>query len=63
MKCQVVTVADAGRALGISRGTAYRAARRGEIPVLRFGKRVVVPKAALARLLERLSIGSEEAAK
>jgi len=47
----VVSVPEAGRALGICRCTAYTLARRGVIPTLRLGKRMVVPKAALARLL------------
>lgn len=42
-------VPTAGRALGISRDTSYRLARRGAfpVPVLRAGKRMVVTKAAL----------------
>ncbi len=47
-------VVDVGRAaalLGISRASAYEAVRRGEIPSLRFNRRVVVPTAALRRLL------------
>ena len=38
--------------LGISRSAAYRAARRAEIPTLRFGKRILVARKALERLLE-----------
>ena len=38
--------------LGISRAGAYQAARRGEIPTIRFGKRILVPRKALERLLE-----------
>lgn len=52
MKAQVLTVPEAGQKLGLGRVSAYRAVRRGEIPALRFGKRLVVPKLALARLLE-----------
>ncbi|MDP9363881.1 MAG: helix-turn-helix domain-containing protein [Chloroflexota bacterium] len=48
-----VTVEEAGRILGVGRGTAYEAARRGELPVLRLGRRLVVPVAALDRLLAR----------
>jgi len=40
-----------GRFLHLGRNAAYDAARRGEIPTLRFGKRLLVSKAALARLL------------
>jgi excisionase family DNA binding protein len=47
-----VDVPVAAQVLGISRATAYEAVRRGEIPAIRLGKRrVVVPTAALLRLL------------
>lgn len=48
---QTVTVEEAARALGIGRGTAYEAVRRGEIPAIRLGKRLVVPKQAIEQLL------------
>ena len=38
--------------LGISRAFAYELVGRGEIPVVRFGRRVVVPRKALETLLE-----------
>jgi len=43
---------DAGKRLGLRRNATYEAIARGEIPVLRFGRRIVVPRAALDRLLE-----------
>jgi excisionase family DNA binding protein len=49
---RTVTVEEAGRQLGIGRNTAYEAARLGQIPVIRVGKRLVVPVAALERLLQ-----------
>jgi len=42
---------DTGRQLGISKNTAYEAAKRGEIPTVRIGRRLLVPIAALERLL------------
>jgi hypothetical protein len=45
------TIPTAGKALGLSRNSAYEAARRGEIPTLRFNKRLVVPTMPLRRLL------------
>lgn len=42
----------AGRMLGLGRSAIYEAIERGEIPVLRFGRRIVVSKKALARLLD-----------
>ncbi|MBI4303500.1 MAG: helix-turn-helix domain-containing protein [Chloroflexi bacterium] len=46
------TVEEAGRLLGISRPQAYLMAKQGIIPTIRLGHRVVVPKAALLRMLE-----------
>ncbi len=51
MEKQTVTVREAGEILGIGRNSAYAAVERGEIPVIRVGKRLVVPRAALERLL------------
>ena len=47
-----VSVADAARILGISRGSAYRAISAGDLPALRLGRRLVVPTLALRNLLE-----------
>jgi excisionase family DNA binding protein len=49
---QTLTVEEAARVLGISRSSAYGAARRGELPIVRIGRRYVVPRAALERLLD-----------
>jgi excisionase family DNA binding protein len=48
----VYSVAEAGRLLGISRAFAYELVARGELPAIRLGRRRLVPKAALAALLE-----------
>lgn len=45
------TVEEAARLLGVSRGTAYEAARRGELPTVRLGRRLLVPRARLEDLL------------
>jgi excisionase family DNA binding protein len=45
------SVEEAGRILGIGRNSAYEAVREGTIPALRIGKRIVIPKAALDRML------------
>lgn len=47
-----VPVEFAGNALGIGRAAAYNAVARGDIPSIRIGRRVVVPTAALRRLLQ-----------
>jgi excisionase family DNA binding protein len=46
-----LSVEDAARLLGISRGLAYEAARRGELPVIRLGRRLLVPRARLLELV------------
>ncbi len=46
------TVREAAKLLGISPYTAYEAAHRGELPVRFIGRRMLVPRAALLRLLE-----------
>lgn len=48
---RTLTVEEAGRRLGVGRKLAYRMAREGGIPTLRLGRRIVVPEAALDRLL------------
>ena len=48
---KTLTVPEAARTLGIGRSAAYEAARTGEIPTIRIGKRILVPVAALERLL------------
>jgi excisionase family DNA binding protein len=39
--------------LGISRSSAYEAVRRGELPTVKIGRRYVVPRVALERLLDQ----------
>jgi excisionase family DNA binding protein len=48
---RVVTLNEAAQMLRISRGSAYEAAKRKEIPTIRIGRRLLVPAAALDRLL------------
>ena len=56
------TLAEAASRLGISTWLAYEAAHRGELPVCRIGRRMLVPRAALLRLLgQDPSSGSESA--
>jgi excisionase family DNA binding protein len=46
------SVEEAGRLLGISRSLAYELVNRGDIPSIRLGRRIVVPRQALDRLLD-----------
>lgn len=45
------TIAEAAALPGFSRNFGYELARRGEIPIIRFGKRMVVPKAKFDKML------------
>jgi excisionase family DNA binding protein len=47
----VMSVEEAAKLLGISRGLAYEAARRGELPTIRLGRRLLVPRWRLLELL------------
>jgi excisionase family DNA binding protein len=48
----VVSVAEAATLLDISRAFAYELVARGDLPVIRLGRRRLVPKVALYALLE-----------
>ena len=47
----VYTVEEAAELLEISLPSAYQAIKKGEIPVIRIGRRILVPVAALEKML------------
>lgn len=47
----ILTIDEVASILRISRQSAYEAARRGEIPTLKIGRRILVPRVALDRLI------------
>ncbi len=47
-----LSIEEAANVLGISRALAYELVRRGELPSLRLGRRVVVPRRSLEALVE-----------
>ena len=49
----VFTVAEAAVVLGISRAFAYELVARGELPVLRLGRRRLVPRVSLLALVNQ----------
>ncbi len=53
MNCErlTYTVEEAAEKLGISRPVAYQAVNRGDIPVIRIGRRILIPVAALQKML------------
>lgn len=46
-----LSVVETARLLGIGRNLCYERVRTGEIPSLRIGRRLLVPRAALEKLL------------
>ncbi len=53
------TVDEAAEAAGVSRNTAYEGVKRGDIPSIRIGKRILVLWGPFMRML---GAGDEEAA-
>ena len=51
-KRKTMKVEEAAAQLGISRNAAYEAVRRGEIPAVKIGKRILVPKVAIDRMIQ-----------
>jgi len=50
-KLVVLNVEQAREILGISRNLAYEGIRTGQIPSIRIGRRILIPKEALERKL------------
>lgn len=59
-KTHVLTVEEAAKFLRISRNSAYLAVKKGELPSIRIGRRLLVPRAAFERMLDQA--GEPEAA-
>lgn len=47
-----MSLIEAAKLLGIGKNQVYQAARKGQIPTIRIGSRILVPVAALNRLLD-----------
>ena len=47
----VLTVSEAAKLLRISRGSAYEAIKRSELPYIKVGKRILIPRYALEKIL------------
>jgi excisionase family DNA binding protein len=48
---RVLTLDEVAADLRISRGSAYEAAKRGQIPTIRIGRRLLVPAEAIEKML------------
>jgi excisionase family DNA binding protein len=46
-----LTIEEAAKLLGIGRNLCYDRVKTGEIPVIKIGRRLLVPRAALEKLL------------
>jgi hypothetical protein len=50
---KTISVPEAGRRyFDLSRGASYAAAARGEIPIIKIGRKIRVPIAAMERMME-----------
>lgn len=47
-----LTVTEAAKLLGISRGMAYECVRTGELPSVRLGGRILIPRSKLTAMLD-----------
>ena len=54
---ETLTVQEVAKILGIGRNSAYELVAQGRIPSLRLGKRLVIPRMALERMLEEAGHG------
>ena len=52
-----VSVPEAAKMIGISRNLAYEMVKQKQLPVIKFGKRLVVPRVALEKRLAELEAG------
>ena len=48
-----ISVTEVAVMLGISRNFAYELVKRKELPVIKFGKRFLIPRVALEKMLEK----------
>jgi excisionase family DNA binding protein len=56
-----ISVTAAAKLLGVSRNTGYEMVRMGQLPTIRCGRRrLIIPKAALMKMLQEASQADEE---
>jgi excisionase family DNA binding protein len=53
-----ISVEECAKALGISKVSAYAAVKRGDLPTVRIGRRILVPRRALEEMLEVAALNS-----
>lgn len=55
----MISFEEAGKLLGISRQTVYLLSRREDFPVLRIGRRMLIPRKQLEEWIDRNVTGTE----
>jgi len=55
MTKRAISINEAAETLGIGVSKAYDAAKTGELPTIKLGKRILVPLVALERMLSEVS--------
>lgn len=56
MDCKTLSVPEAGKAyFALGRNASYEAAKRGDIPTIKIGRKLRVPVVALERKLEEVA--------
>ena len=48
-----ITVPEAASMLGLSRNFTYELVKQNQLPVIKFGKRLLIPRLALEKMLEK----------
>lgn len=59
-ECLCYNVNFAAKLLGLSRNATYKACLAGQIPHLKIGKRILIPKFSLQRMLNEAATGEKE---
>lgn len=59
---KILSVTEAAKILGVSRNLAYEGVMRGQIPSIRIGRRILVPRVALDKLLQNAGTVTAKAA-
>ena len=55
----ILTARETSQLLGLSRSSVYQGMLTGEIPHVRIGKRKLIPRVALEKLLSEASVNKE----
>jgi len=54
----VYNVAEAANLLDLSKGSVYEAIHNGQLPSIRIGRRILIPRIALDKMLSEVQVNS-----